>query len=131
VRNFVARRALASLIIALLSALGLATQANADSRLISLVDSSTPSATLIAWVPYEGPFQSYGSCQARAGMVMEAYGGTYQGAVAGTKCVLGYSQTCPPKFGIMLFVQYVTGVGGGDGWRIEPAIGEPAVTCAA
>ena len=39
--------------------------------------------------------------------------------------------TCPPKFGIMLFVQYVTGVGGGGGWRIEPAIGEPAVTCAA
>jgi hypothetical protein len=71
VRNFVARRALASLIIALLSA-------------------------------------------------------------AATKCVLGYSQTCPPKFGIMLFVQYVTGVGGGaGGWRIEPAIGEPAVTCAA
>jgi hypothetical protein len=53
-------------------------------------------------------------------------------SAAATKCVLGYSQTCPPKFGIMLFVQHVTGVGGdGGGWQIEPAIGEPAVTCAA
>jgi hypothetical protein len=65
-------------------------------------------------------------------MVVEAYGGTHQGAVGATKCVLGYSQKCPQQFGIMLFVQYVTGVGGGGGgWRIEPVIGVPAVTCAA
>ena len=120
-----ARRALAATVLLTLTSLGgAATSASAVERpdLPGVSSGATVSATT-GWIVYEGPFRSYATCDARAKVIRAIYGGSHHGAVAATQCVMLPLPTCPTKWGVMLEVKYIKGVGGGGGgaWSVDPA----------
>lgn len=120
------RRALvaATILLALASVGGAAASASGCERPDASVASTGATVTsTTGWRVYEGPFKSYATCDARARAIRAIYGGTHHGAVAATQCVMLPLPTCPTRWGIMLEVKYVTGVGGGGGgtWSVDPA----------
>lgn len=75
-----------------------------------------PAATLAGetlWQWYEGPFKSPATCEARARVIKDIYGGTHHGAINKTKCAYGTSPLqCPAVTGTMLYVKKVVVEGG-------------------
>lgn len=125
------RRVLVTLVVSLLSLLGPVAAATAAPVATAAPTALVTPAGTTDWVVYEHAFKSYATCEARAAVVRQVYGGTHHGAVAVTKCKSIYLASCH-GMGIALLVRYVSGEGGGGGgtWAVQPNASRPAAAAA-